>query len=408
MKCLWLGRYLPHPLVNGERIYSGRLAASLAAAGAEVTFVGLSEGAPQPPVPGLRWHTVPGAPRSALRALASRMPLVAGRYATPTYSAAILALAAEQRWDVVVLDQYAMGWALRHRDAFPGATFVAIAHDHVETVTRLQAEDASASLPKRLYMRQNYLKTRRHERHTVDACDLITCITEGDAARFAATAAPGLRSLVLTPGYDGIQTPARVITAATPRMVLMFGSYHWSAKQANLVLFLDQADAALAEAGIELRVVGLIPDDFRKRLEGRYRSLRITGFVNDPTPHLEAARIAVLAEPIGGGFKLKLLDYLFRRIPIAALEACAAGLPDTVRASMLLRPDTPTLLPALIEAVDDLPRLNRMQDRAQAAAAGAFDWADRGTALFDAIAALRLPQPPLPAALVPKTMQEAG
>ncbi len=388
MRVLWLSRYLPYPLLNGERIYSGRLPAALAAAGAEVTVAGLSEGAPQPALPGLQWQPVPGAPRGALRALASPMPLVAGRYATPAYDAAVGALARAQRWDAVVLDHYAMGWVLRHRDAFPGAAFVFVAHDHVESVTRLQATDPTATPLRRLYLRQNFLKTRRHERRTVAACDLVTCITGHDAALFTAHA-PGLRTLVLTPGYDGPVVPARSIDAATPRMVLMFGSYHWSAKQANLLLFLDQADSALADAGIELRIVGMMPEEFRQRLEGRYRSPRIIGFVDDPTPHLAAARIAVLAEPIGGGFKLKLLDYLFRRIPVAALDACAAGLPSAVRAELLLRPDIATLLPALIDAVDDLPRLNHMQAAAQAAAAGAFDWADRGRALYAAIAALR-------------------
>jgi hypothetical protein len=46
--------------------------------------------------------------------------------------------------------------------------------------------------------------------------------------------------------------------------------------------------------------------------------------------------MAVIAEPIGGGFKLKLLEYIFNRVPVASLAVCTHGLPEHLRAHMLL------------------------------------------------------------------------
>lgn len=396
MRCLWLARALPFPLTAGDRIYSAKLAAALAGSGALVTFAGFAGDGSAPAVPNLAWHRVPGGPRGPLGALGSRMPLVAARHATAAYRAALAELARAQVWDAVVIDQYGMGWVLEHRALFRGAPrFVFVTHDHEESVTRLQWQDPGTPPGKRAYLWQNHWKTRWIERRTARACDLVTTITEEDAAAFRAVA-PGTPTLTLVPGYDGPRLPDREVAA--DRAVVMFGSYRWSAKQANLRLFLDAADPILAEAGIEIRVVGDMPEALRQALDGRYRAAKLVGFVEDPVPHLTGARMAVLGEPIGGGFKMKLLEYIFHRLPVAALAACTTGLPGAVRSHMLLS-DTPEALARVVAAgIDDLVRLAAMQRGAHAAAVDAFDWAQRGEALRATIAAGAAARPATPVA----------
>jgi glycosyltransferase involved in cell wall biosynthesis len=387
MRVLWLARTLPFPWTMGDRIYTAQLAMSLAQAGAEITFVGHSIDAPVQDCPGITWVAVPGGLRGNLAGVVSAMPLVAARHRTPAYVQEVDRQLGQKTWDVVIIDQYGMGWALPDRRARPKTRFVFLTHDHEESVTKLQARDPSASWPKRMFLLQNHLKTRRFERKIARACELLSVITEADADHFAATA-PGIPSVVLTPGYSGRRVLDRRIDSETPRAVVLFGSYRWSAKVANLRAFLDQADDVLAAAGIELRIVGDIADDIRSDLEKRYPSARFTGFVADPAPHLNA-RLAVLAEPIGGGFKLKLLDYIFNRLPIAALDVCAAGLPAAVQDHMILQPDTAALLRKVIEVIDNFALLNEMQQKAYVAADGAFDWQARGRGFFDAINRLR-------------------
>lgn len=385
IRCLWLARTLPFPWTAGDRIYTAKLAGALAGAGAEVTFAGYAAEVPPQAMPGITWHVVPGAPRGRLAGLASAMPLVAARHETPAYHAALKELAAQGPWQAVVVDQYGMGWVLRHKHLFAGnPAFVFITHDHEESVTGMQWRDATASIGKRLYLGQNYAKTRWFERWIARNSDLVTTITQHDAELFGANA-PGVPILPLVPGYDGIRVAERSIGLETPRAVVLFGSYRWSAKQANLKIFLDEADPVLAKAGVEIRVVGDMPEDFRRSLEGRYKAARFTGFVDDPAPHLAAARMAVVAEPIGGGFKMKLLEYVFNRVPVAGLTVCASGLPDSVQAEMLLQPKMPTLLHSVLARIDDLAALNAQQQRAYIAAEHAFDWGERGRALCDAI-----------------------
>jgi hypothetical protein len=385
LRCLWLARSMPFPWTAGDRIYTAKLASAFAAAGADVTFAGLPGEDEPAATPGIQWHVVAGQQAGKLGALASPMPLVAARHATAAYRKQALELLTGTVWDAVVVDQYGMGWVLRNRAAMKSRpVIVFVTHDHEESVTGMQWQDRTASPVKRLALLQNHLKTRWFERWIARQSDLITTITEADAALFAANA-PGVPVLPLVPGYDGARAAQRGDWTETSRAVVLFGSYRWSAKQANLRIFLDQADPVLAAAGVEIRVVGDMPDDFRRSLAGRYKAARFTGFVEDPAPYLADARLAVVAEPIGGGFKMKLLEYIFNRVPVAALDVCASGLPDSVRSHMVLAPDLKELLQSVLSVIDDPGRLEALQTGAFTAAEDAFDWADRGYALRDAV-----------------------
>ena len=387
--CLWFARVIPFPLVAGDRIYTGRLVQALAENDTAVTYVGLAGLAPPSPMTNVTWHVVPGAPRRQLASLFSIMPLVGKQYATAAYREVADQLLVSRRWDCVVIDHYGMGWLLDRMRALraDAGPLVFIGHDHEESVTRAQWLEAGRMTPKGLYFFQNYLKTRRIERRTARAADVITAITDADETVFQGLA-PKARVVALTPGYNGTRKADREITAATPRAAVMLGGYRWSAKQANLKSFLGHAHAKLNQAGVELRVIGDMDDKLRQMLQAQYSSALFTGFVQDPAPLLDA-RIAVIAEPIGGGFKLKLLDYIFNRLPIVTLETCAAGLPRAVREHVCTVPDLDRLTDAVTSLIDDVPTLNTMQRGAFAAAEHAFDWADRGRALKTTILAAK-------------------
>jgi glycosyltransferase involved in cell wall biosynthesis len=158
-------------------------------------------------------------------------------------------------------------------------------------------------------------------------------------------------------------------------------------KQENLRRFLAVADPAFAEHGIGLDVVGRMPDALRHELAPGLRATRLHGFVDDVGPLLRAARFAAVPELIGGGFKLKLLDYVFGRVPVATITAAAAGLDDALRNRMLCRTDLPALVAAIIAAIDDVATLDARQREAFDLARQAFRWTDRGDALRRAIEA---------------------
>jgi glycosyltransferase involved in cell wall biosynthesis len=373
----------------GDKIYSGNLAKALAEAGADLTLVGIQP-ASDSPVPRnwpIKWNIVPGEARSTLRSLFSAKPLVAAAYATREYRKKIAELA-KYEWDFVVFDQYGLGWALPlFLSEMAGAkspVLVHVAHDHEATLLESLYRDFRGSFAKRLVLWQNYRKARSFEKNIASRVDLITAITEEDANKFRRDA-PGTNIVVLKPGYSGTVSSRQRITADTPRRVILVGSFHWIAKQENLRRFIAIADPAFAAKGIELQIVGSIPSAFASELTRSTVATSVTGFVTSIEPYMEAARIAVVPEVIGGGFKLKFLDYIFSRTPVATLSNAAAGLPKDVLDAMLCRDTLESLVQDIGDLIDHLPKLNAMQETALSKAEALFRWQDRGIALLTAI-----------------------
>ncbi|MCR5868800.1 glycosyltransferase [Aquincola sp. J276] len=407
---LWISRAFPFPLDTGDRIYTGQLMKAVAEAGAQLTVVGFPARPPHMPPSDwpIRWLGVPGEPHGTARSLLSTMPLVAASHATLEYRQQIEALASEA-WDFVVFDQYGMGWAMApflRRQSHAGApVLVHVAHDHEASVYASLVRGFKGSKLRHLGLWQNWLKTGRIERRIVRNVDLVTAITPEDAARFAVDA-PGTASVVLTPGYGGAVSNRPALHRDLPRHVVMVGNYNWVAKSENLRQFVRAADEAFHQRGITLHVIGSMSQALAAELRGSTRATVLHGFVDDVAPHFAQARLAVVPEEMGGGFKLKYLDYIFGRVPVASLTHATAGLPESIRQAMICRKGLPALVQAIVEQIDDVQALDTMQRSAFDAAQALYRWRDRGEALLAAIAAQRarrsgraMPAPGLEAAL---------
>lgn len=376
-RILWVIRTLPFPQTSGDRVYSAQFIRAIADAGAAVTVIGLSTGTP--PEPGfeqIAWIPVEAEARSSLAAAAMALPLVAAKNSPAAFREKFRATLREVQPDLIVLDSYAAGWVLDEIGT-DAPKLVYVAHNWEEQITRDIAREFQGALPKRVFLRLNAARTRRLERRLVARAALVVALTDSDR-RNLLQAAPGQSSILIPPGFTGPSRAGRVIDAAVPRHLVMLGSVQWIAKQMNLAAFLRVADPAFAAAGITLDIVGDVAAEFRQEWSRKIKATRFTGFADDVNAALDRARMGLLIDSLGGGFKLKVLSYLQTRTPVAALSGSFEGIPDEVARNFLVAPDAERLVAAIIAAVDDLPRLNAMQDAAAAAAQGRFDWPENG------------------------------
>jgi glycosyltransferase involved in cell wall biosynthesis len=396
MRCLWLTWVDPVPEHDGQRIYSGHLIKAVAEAGADVhVLCAAGSGSPRRDGDhegGVTWRLVQQPLPPAWASIPSALPHIAHRSATPAMQSRLASMLAGAAWDCIVFDGLGAGWALDPiRKALDGAAgrsrLVYVSHNHEESTRASIANGARRRPLRAALMQRDARKAGQLERRLVEAADLVTAITPEDAERFEAQAA-GQPILVLPPGYQGRRLAERRITGEVPRRAIIVGSFEWVAKQMNLRAFLAAADPMFAAAGAELEVVGAGDPQFFDALRGSLDATRLVGRVDSITPYLDQARIAVVAERLGGGFKLKVLDYVFNRLPIAALEGSVAGAPLSPDASMLTFADHSPLADGVLAALDDLDLLNRLHTAAYQACAGLFDWRDRGERLTASIAAL--------------------
>lgn len=390
LRILWVIRTLPFPQTSGDRVYSAEFIRAAAAAGAEITVIGLATGTqPDFAAPGIDWIPVEASPRPSLAAAAMNLPLVAAKNSPPIFRQAFRKAMQARKPDLLVLDSYAAGWVLDEigADAPP---LCYVAHNWEEQITRDIAREFHGSFPKRAFLQLNAARTRRLERRLVSRAGLIVALTGSDRDNLL-RAAPARPAVLIPPGFVGASRAGRVIDAAVPRRVVMLGSVQWIAKQMNLAAFLRVADPAFSKAGITLDIVGDVAEEFRREWSPKVRATRFLGFADDINAVLDQTRLGLLIDAVGGGFKLKVLSYLQTRTPVAALTGSFEGIPDAVSRHFLVAADPEKLVAAIVATIDDTARLNAMQDAAFAAAQGQFDWPENGRRFVAAVGAA-LPQ----------------
>ena len=394
LRCLWLARAVPLPLTTGDNVYTARLSQALVAAGASVTFMGLASSA----APSLRpaealesrieWSIVPGRPKPTVLALASPLPLAAARLGTRNYARHLGTMLRARDFDAVILDHYPMAWAIGHiqgserNGARPLIAY--LSHNFETEVSADIARNFRGNLFRKAALHANARKIANAEQRLTGGADLIAAHTAEDAEKLARIS-PLSAKLVLPPAYYGPRGRDRRIGKATLRRVAILGAYGWTPKQMNLSAFLEVADPILQNADVGIDVVGEGPDDFRKAWEAKVQATRFHGFVDNLGEFLAARRMGLVIEETGGGFKNKALDYIFNRVPIAAIRGSMAGLPLTQGLDYLSFESMRELAQGVAAVIDDFERLNSLQQDAYEKCENGFDWSDRGRTLFDAI-----------------------
>jgi polysaccharide biosynthesis protein PslH len=394
LSILWLGRIIPVPFNAGDRVYSAQLSGAVARQGADVTFFGLENpdergGSLADLEPRVRWRRVRGAAHSRLRSLFSPLPMVGARFATAQYRKAIAGEVEKNDYDVVVIDQYGMSWAVAHVKSVSRnrPLLVQLAHNFETDLNDQIARNFSGDFIRKRLLQENARKTRLAELHLAQSCNLLVTLTEEDRDAFGEIN-PSLASIVLPPGYAGGKQDARSLNETVPRRAIIIGSFRWIAKQINLERLLHVANVIFVQNRIELYVIGFVPEPLLSRLRAQYPWVVFRGFVEDLDEECRGARVALVPEEVGGGFKLKTLDYIFSRVPVASVEAALNGIPDRLKAHFIVESDIRALLRAIVKVIDDIDRLDRMQKCAFEVAEGLFNWDANAGRLMEALTSL--------------------
>ncbi len=159
----------------------------------------------------------------------------------------------------------------------------------------------------------------------------------------------------------GSVVPERQIDFNCPRALLILGSFEWIAKQKNLELIVDSLLPSLKRNGITLHVVGKVPQTLREGYSHYSPHLIFHGQLDDVSTIVSASRGGLVPDLLGGGFKLKVLDYGFRRLPIFGLRQAVAGTTSEEQSAMLLADDLEELAKTILNHIDDFATLNRSQ-----------------------------------------------
>lgn len=375
MRILFLTQVLPYPLDAGPKVRAYYVLRHLAAAGHEVTLASFRRPTDSPAALGHlgQWctggvHTLP-MPRSRWRDLAafgnsrlSGQPFLIARDSVGDMRALLRRLAESGDYDAVHADQLWMApYALAAAAAHPGPRRpwrVLDQHNAVFQVPRRLAESAPDPLRGALLRDE----ARRLARYELAACrrfDHVVWVTDEDRA--------ALESVRQSAGGAGDQPlppfttiPICVDPAAEPllprapgaRRVTFLGGMHWPPNAAGITWFAQQVWPTLRQAlpDARLTLIGRSPPPAVRRLAEQDPSIDITGYLDDPRPHLTETAAFIVPLFSGGGMRVKITDAWCWGLPVVTTTIGAEGLAVRHEDNVLLA-DTPATFAAAVRRV---------------------------------------------------------
>jgi glycosyltransferase involved in cell wall biosynthesis len=306
-------------------------------------------------------------PRVLANTLFSRQPFNMAKYQRTSFVKLVEAAIRAHTPDVVHFDSLHTAWYadLVGRLA-PKALKVLRCHNAEHVIMERMAESQTHPLKKAL-IRVQADRLKAYEARALDAFDLILAITEADAQRFRSMN-PRIddRMIVLPAGADlPAALPPAPPASHMPLRMVHIAAMDWIPNQDALRWLLSDVLPRLDRMGIayHLDVIGKnMPREF---LDWKQDHVTVHGFVENLQPLTSAAQLALVPLQVGGGMRVKILDYWSMGIPVVATRVGAEGLWENHEPVVALG-DTPDDFAAAVA------RLARQPDEREALRAAAF------------------------------------
>lgn len=213
----------------------------------------------------------------------------------------------------------------------------------------------------RFWWKVEAARARRWEAQSYGQFSCIYVPTEKDR-RLVAELSPGVAAKTWVLGHHVARFGAgRSGSGGSGRAIVFWGALGREENAAGVRWLVREVLPLLRSrmAGVEVLVVGADPPDWLQKLEDP--SVFVTGYVKDPAPYFERARVAALPLFSGAGVKIKVLECLAAGIPVvttpAGAEGIAAGPEDGLLVSEARPEDFAAQLVYLLEDPETAARL---------------------------------------------------
>lgn len=265
-------------------------------------------------------HVPPPTVLAAIDGLVGPLPYTLARYRSARYAAALRAEVARTGAELVVANN--LHYAQYEPAARPAA-FV-LRQQNLEHVWLRRYARALPWGPARFYAALQSVRMRGAERRLCEAADLVLAIQPSEVEGQRALA-PGAWVELLPASVAMDRVPPRA-PAAEPT-VLLCGAFGWPPNAAGARRFLEHGwDRVRARVpGARLRLVGKqLPDDLASL--ARAHGADPVGYVEDFPPELARAWALVVPLWVGAGARIKIVEALAARTPVACTALSCEGL----------------------------------------------------------------------------------
>lgn len=245
----------------------------------------------------------------------SRYPAMISNRKTPQMIKKVIDILNKEKFDAIFVNMFRLGYLINYIKPFPGVK-VFISHN-VETQLSYSTYIYQKNPIKKLAYYLDYIKTKYYEKKFISQFDCITTICDVDKETFSTMFHKQIEVLLPVINIDN----CKIDTSHIEDKFIICGAFHWGPKYVNLKLLLASKNIGkYKESGHELMIVGRANKKDVDYVNKNYPGIHMTGPVETVIPYYEKARIAIVPELVGGGFKLKIAEAVQYSKPIVAIK----------------------------------------------------------------------------------------
>lgn len=192
-----------------------------------------------------------------------------------------------------------------------------ISHNAEYLLSKNNAINSRSLLDKLIYW-QDAIKTKLFEKKWLNHFNYITTISEYDQDYYDKNFEIPITK-VIRPVFDFKKSNSKIKKIINE--IILVGSFVWGPKKENMLEFINSKNFnKLHKNNINLTIVGNADPILVQKINSKYDGVYMTGRVKSVDDYYNKAKIAIVPEVLGGGFKLKIAEAALRKTAIFAVK----------------------------------------------------------------------------------------
>lgn len=246
-------------------------------------------------------------------------------------------LSARTEFDVVHADQLNMA---QYAARVPAARKVLDAHNALWLLYKRLWQTMGAG-PKKWLLNRDWRLLKKYEGQVCRDFDAVLAVSEEDRKALEEAAGQTLHITVIPIAIDTDEiTPVNFKPQGD--RILHIGTMYWPPNIDGILWFLQEVlpKVRASRPGVVFDIIGANPPKEIISIGEADHAVNVTGYVEDPLPYLEVAKLMVVPLRAGGGMRVKILNALGQAFPIVSTTLGCEGIGVTSGVHLLVA-DTP-------------------------------------------------------------------
>lgn len=177
-------------------------------------------------------------------------------------------------------------------------------------------------------------------------------------------------------GNDDLLNLEAMAFEKTEESLLFMGTLSWEPNIDGILWFIEEVYPLIQkkQPTVQLYVLGKAGDDRLEKASKNRKGIQLCGFVEDLDSYLKKSRVFIAPLRFGSGMKVKVLEGMYRGIPIVTTEVGAEGMEVKAGEDLLIAKDAREFAEKCLQLLEDPILWNTLSVQSRKKAAELYTW----------------------------------